>query len=72
MALKLTYWRAQVDSARAYKNEGPTADAIRKSGIPRSDLFFTTKIRTSEIGYEPSKSALESSFKETGLDYFDL
>jgi len=61
-----------VDSARAYRNEGPTADAIRKSGIPRSDLYFTTKIRTSEMGYAPAKRALQSSFNETGLDYFDL
>lgn len=55
-----------------YYNEGPCADAIRKSGIPRSDIFFTTKIPPPLMGYEKAKECVESSLKETGLDYIDL
>lgn len=62
----------QVDSARAYRNERPCADAIRKSGIPRSDIFFTTKVPPRSMGYEQTKASIESSFKQTGLDYIDL
>lgn len=63
---------SQVDSARMYRNEGPVSNAMRKSGLPRDDLFFTTKIPPGEMGYGPTKQALEASFKETKLDYFDL
>jgi diketogulonate reductase-like aldo/keto reductase len=45
---------------------------MQKSGLARSDIFFTTKVPFREMGYEPAKAAIESSFKETGLDYIDL
>jgi len=61
-----------VDSARAYRNEGPCADAIRKCGIPRTEIFFTTKVPQRSMGYEQTKASIESSFKQTGLDYIDL
>ncbi|KAL8958608.1 MAG: hypothetical protein Q9193_004366 [Seirophora villosa] len=61
-----------VDSARAYRNEGPCAEAIKKSGIPRSEIFFTSKVPPRSMGYEQTKSSINSSFSQTGLDYIDL
>ena len=61
-----------VDSARAYHNEQPCADAIRASGIPRSEIFFTSKIPPRDKTYEDAKKAIDTTFAETGLDYVDL
>ena len=61
-----------IDSARVYRNEQPCADAIRKSGIPREDIFFTSKVPPRSMGYDATKASIESSFKQTGLDYIDL
>ncbi|KAL9121707.1 MAG: hypothetical protein Q9187_001731 [Circinaria calcarea] len=61
-----------VDSARMYRNEGPCAAAMKKSGLPRSDLFFTTKVYTKDMGYDKTKESIAASLKETGLDYIDL
>ncbi|KAL9612156.1 MAG: hypothetical protein Q9167_003235 [Letrouitia subvulpina] len=61
-----------VDSARAYRNEGPCAEAIKKSGIPREELFFTTKVPPRSMGYNETKASIKSSFSQTGLDYIDL
>ena len=55
-----------------YRNEGPCAAAMKKSGIPRSELFFTTKVPPQSMGYEKTKEAIAATFKETGLDYIDL
>ena len=55
-----------------YKNEGPCAAAMAKSGIPRSELFFTTKVPPQSMGYEKTKEAIAATLKETGLDYIDL
>lgn len=44
-----------VDSARAYRNEGGCAEAIRKSGLKREDIFFTSKVPPKEMGYEKAK-----------------
>ena len=63
---------SQIDSARVYRNEQPCADAIRKSGLPRASIFFTSKIPPRDMGYERAKSSIESTFKQTGLDYVDL
>lgn len=61
-----------VDSARVYRNEQPCADAIKKSKIPRGEIFFTSKVPPKSMGYEKTKASIESSFKQTGLDYIDL
>lgn len=61
-----------VDSARVYRNEQPCADAMKKCKIPRSEIFFTSKVPPRSMGYEQTKSSIESSFKQTGLDYIDL
>ncbi|KAL8670177.1 MAG: hypothetical protein Q9168_005274 [Polycauliona sp. 1 TL-2023] len=61
-----------IDSARVYRNEGPCADAIRKSGIPREEIFFTTKVPPRSMGYEATKASIKSSLSQTGLEYIDL
>ncbi|KAL2058084.1 hypothetical protein ABVK25_001702 [Lepraria finkii] len=61
-----------VDSARVYRNEQPCAEAIRKAGIPRSEIFFTSKVPPRSMGYDKTKESINSSFKQTGLDYIDL
>jgi diketogulonate reductase-like aldo/keto reductase len=61
-----------VDSAASYRNEAPCGKAIRASGIPREDIFFTSKIPTRRLSYEKAKAQIETTFKETGLDYVDL
>lgn len=69
-ALKTGY--RHVDSAQAYRNEKPCADAIRTSGLPREEIFFTSKIGPKEMGYDRTKKSIEKSFEETGLEYIDL
>ncbi|KAI1349828.1 2,5-diketo-D-gluconic acid reductase A [Xylaria sp. FL0043] len=63
-----------VDSAAAYRNEGGAGDAIRNSGIPRSEIFYTSKVPTSAVkgGYEATKEQIEKSLKTAGLDYINL
>ncbi|KAH7092627.1 NADP-dependent oxidoreductase domain-containing protein [Paraphoma chrysanthemicola] len=61
-----------VDSAVAYRNEQPSAEGIKKSGIPREQLFFTTKIPPKEMSYDTAKAHIENTLKITGFDYIDL
>ncbi|KAI1822496.1 aldo-keto reductase-like protein [Xylaria intraflava] len=71
-AFKVGY--RHIDSAAAYRNEAGCGAAIRASGIPRSEIFFTTKIPTSIVrkGYEAAKAQVDLSLKTAGVDYFDL
>ncbi|EFE40164.1 aldehyde reductase, putative [Trichophyton verrucosum HKI 0517] len=57
---------------KAYHNEAECGEAIRKSGLKRSEVFFTTKVPWRSLGYEPTREAIESSLKEAKVDYFDL
>ncbi|KAI2638317.1 aldo-keto reductase-like protein [Xylaria nigripes] len=63
-----------IDSAAAYRNEAGCGDAIRASGLSRSEIFFTSKIPTSAImrGYEAAKAQIDKSLQTAGVDYFDL
>ena len=61
-----------IDTASSYQNEKAVGEAIRKSGIPREELFITTKAYIQEMGYEKTKLAFERSLKNLGLDYLDL
>ena len=61
-----------LDTAAAYMNEEAVGDAIRKSGIKRSDLFITTKLWVQDASYEGAKKAFEVSMKKLGLEYLDL
>ncbi|KAI9786015.1 MAG: hypothetical protein M1816_008167 [Peltula sp. TS41687] len=62
----------QVDSAVAYRNEEPCAEAIRKSGLAREDIFFTSKVPPTGMDYETTKKHVETSLRKTGLGYIDL
>ncbi|KAM0450896.1 hypothetical protein ACHAO4_006287 [Trichoderma viride] len=67
-ALKAGY--RHFDSARMYDSEKACGEAFKLSGIPREDIFVTTKVR--KVGYKETKKAIEKSLQETGLDYIDL
>jgi diketogulonate reductase-like aldo/keto reductase len=69
-ALKVGY--RHVDSAVGYRNEQPSAEGMKKSGISREDLFFTTKIHPKDMRYETAKEQIENTLKITGFDYVDL
>ncbi|KYD20052.1 aldo/keto reductase [Caldibacillus debilis] len=61
-----------VDTARIYKNEEGVGRAVAESGIPREELFITTKVWNSDQGYENTLKAFEASLQRLGLDYVDL
>ena len=61
-----------IDTAAAYFNEEAVGAAIRKSGIPREELFITTKLWIQDAGYESAKKAFQVSMENLGLDYLDL
>ncbi len=61
-----------IDTAAAYGNEESVGNAIRHSGIDRSELFITTKLWVQDYGYEPTLKAFDASLKKLGLDYLDL
>jgi diketogulonate reductase-like aldo/keto reductase len=61
-----------IDTAAAYMNEEAVGAAIKKSGIPREELFITTKLWVQDQGYESAKKAFNVSLEKLGLDYLDL
>ena len=61
-----------IDTAVAYFNEQEVGQAIRESGIPRNEIFVTSKLWLQDYGYEPAKKGIETSLKKLGLDYIDL
>lgn len=61
-----------IDTAAAYFNEEAVGAAIKKSGIPREELFITTKLWIQDAGYENAKKAFQVSLDKLGLDYIDL
>ncbi|KAJ5105993.1 Aldo/keto reductase subgroup [Penicillium alfredii] len=61
-----------VDSAIMYRNEKPCGQAIKNSGLERSELFFTTKIPPGSMGYERTRRSIDSSLREAAQEYFDL
>lgn len=61
-----------VDTAAAYGNETGVGNAIKYSGLPREDLFITTKVWNSSQGYDSTLKAFEESLKKLQLDYVDL
>jgi 2,5-diketo-D-gluconate reductase A len=61
-----------IDTAAAYLNETAVGNAIRKSGIPRDEIFITTKLWIQDAGCESSKTAFEKSLGRLQLDYLDL
>lgn len=61
-----------IDTAAAYLNEEAVGRAIKRSGVPREELFITTKLWIQDAGYESTKKAFEKSLKRLQLDYLDL
>lgn len=60
------------DTATRYGNEEAVGKGIEKSGIDRKDIFITTKLWASDMGYESTKIAFEKSRQKLGVDYIDL
>lgn len=69
-ALELGY--RLIDTAASYGNEEGVGAAIKQSGIPRKDLFVTTKLWVQDHGYDNTLKAFDTSMKKLGLDYLDL
>ena len=61
-----------VDTAQAYYNEEGVGRAVKKSGIPREELFLVTKVWISNAGYEKAKASIDESLRKLQTDYIDL
>lgn len=61
-----------IDTAQAYHNEEGVGNAIIKCGVPRNELFITTKIWISNGGYEKARASIDESLKKLQTDYIDL
>jgi diketogulonate reductase-like aldo/keto reductase len=69
-ALRFGY--RSIDTAAVYKNEEGVGRAIREAGVPREELFITTKVWNDDQGYDKTLNAFEESLSKLGLDYVDL
>lgn len=61
-----------IDTAQSYFNEEEVGSAIKKSGIPREDIFLTSKVWVEHYGYEAAKASLLESMRKLQVDYIDL
>jgi diketogulonate reductase-like aldo/keto reductase len=61
-----------IDTAAAYMNEEAVGKVIKRSDLPREEIFVTTKLWVQDAGYESTKKAFEKSLKRLQLDYLDL
>lgn len=69
-ALKAGY--RSIDTAQSYFNEEEVGEALVKSGVPRKEIFLTTKIWVEHYGYEACKASIEESLRKLQTDYLDL
>ena len=69
-ALKAGY--RHIDTAAAYFNESDVGKAVRDSGIPREEIFITSKLWLQDYGYEAAKKGIAASLEKLGMDYIDL
>ena len=69
-AIKVGY--RHIDTAQSYFNEEEVGNAISKCGLPRKDLFITTKVWIDNYGYEQAKESVLKSMKKLKVDYLDL
>lgn len=69
-ALSIGY--RMIDTAQAYGNEENVGTAVKKSGIPRNELFLITKIWINNAGYEKAKISIDESLNKLQTDYIDL
>lgn len=61
-----------IDTAQLYKNEKAVGEAIKESGIPREEIYLTTKIWTTNFGHEKASKAIPKSIEALGVEYIDL
>ena len=61
-----------IDTAQAYGNEAGVGEGVRTCGIPREELFVTTKVAAEHKTYESAAASIDESLAAAGLDYFDL
>lgn len=61
-----------IDTAQAYGNEEAVGNAVKKCGVPREELFLTTKVWVSNGGYEKAKESLKESLRKLQTEYIDL
>ena len=61
-----------IDTAKIYGTETGVGKAIKKSGIPRQDIFVTTKLWNEDQGYQTTLRAIDESLQKLGLEYVDL
>lgn len=69
-ALKTGY--RLIDTAQGYMNEKAVGDAIRESGIPREDIFITSKLWLQDFSFEGAQTATQTTLERLGYDYIDL
>lgn len=69
-ALKVGY--RHIDTAQSYFNEEEVGNAIKKSGVPRNEIFLTTKVWIEHYGYEETKKSVYESMQKLKVDYIDL
>ena len=69
-ALEVGY--RSIDTAQSYFNEEEVGNAIKKSGIPRNEIFLTTKVWVEHYGYEECKKSVEKSMEKLQTNYIDL
>ncbi len=60
-----------IDTAQAYANEAEVGEAVRICGIPREELFLTTKIWISNGGYDKARASIDESLRRLKTDYID-
>lgn len=61
-----------IDTAAVYENEDGVGEAIRRSGIPRDEMYITTKVWNTDHGYDATMAAMDRSLGKLGLDHVDL
>jgi diketogulonate reductase-like aldo/keto reductase len=61
-----------IDTAAAYHNEEGVDEAMRRSGIPREEIFVTSKLWNTDHGYDQAMRGFEASLAKLGLEYIDL
>jgi len=69
-AIRLGY--RLIDTARIYGNERSVGEAIKKSAVPREEIFVTTKLWPNDFGYDNALRAFDESLERLGLEYIDL
>src|SRR5438046_7945486 len=61
-----------IDTAAAYGNEEAVGKAVKRSGVPRQELFITTKLWLTDAGYDNTRRAFDRSLQRLGLNYLEL